>query len=52
VSKFPRIINVGEIVIKAKSPAEPGRTITAECVATTFVLQDATPRPAAAAAAK
>ncbi len=52
VSKFPRIINVGEIVIKAKSPAEPGRTITAECVATTFVLQDAPPRPAAAGAAK
>lgn len=40
VSKFPRIINVSEIAIKAKNPAESGRTITAECVATTFVLQE------------
>ena len=42
VSKFPRIINVSEIAIKARNPVEPGRTITAECVATTFVLQDGT----------
>ncbi len=41
ISKFPRIINVSEISIRAKTPAEPGRTIVAECVATTFVLQDA-----------
>ncbi len=41
ISKFPRIINVGSISIRAKSPAEPGATITAECVATTFVLQEA-----------
>ena len=40
VSKFPRIINVSEISIKARTAPEPGRTITAECVATTFVLQD------------
>jgi type IV pilus assembly protein PilO len=40
ISKFPRIINVGEISIRAKEPVEPGRTITAECVATTFVLQE------------
>jgi type IV pilus assembly protein PilO len=40
ISRFPRIINVSEISIKTKSPAEPGRTITAECVATTFVLQE------------
>lgn len=43
ISKFPRIINVGEISIRAKQPAEPGRTMTAECVATTFVLQDGAP---------
>jgi type IV pilus assembly protein PilO len=48
ISKFPRIINVSEIAIRAKTPAEPGRTVTAECVATTFVLQDGT----AAAGAK
>ena len=40
ISRFPRIINVSEITIKTKTPVEPGRTITAECVATTFVLQE------------
>ena len=40
ISKFPRIINVSEISIKAKEPPEPNRTIVAECVATTFVLQE------------
>ena len=40
VSKFPRIINVGEIKIKARE-AQTGRaTVTAECTATTFVLVD------------
>jgi type IV pilus assembly protein PilO len=41
VGKFPRIINVSEISIKAKTPPEPSATIVAECVATTFVLQEA-----------
>ena len=45
VSKFPRIISVSEISLKAKTPPEPNATITAECVATTFVLQEG--RPAA-----
>jgi type IV pilus assembly protein PilO len=40
ISKFPRIINVGEISIKAKTPPEPNATIVAECTATTFVLQE------------
>jgi type IV pilus assembly protein PilO len=40
ISKFPRIINVSEIAIKAKTPPEPNKTIVAECVATTFVLQE------------
>ena len=40
ISKFPRIINVSEISIKSKNPPEPNRTIVAECVATTFVLQE------------
>ena len=40
ISKFPRIINVSGIAIKAKEPPEPNRTITAKCVATTFVLQE------------
>ena len=41
VSKFPRIINIGEIALKAKTPPEPNATITADLVATTFVLQEA-----------
>jgi type IV pilus assembly protein PilO len=40
ISKFPRIINISEISIKAKTPAEQNRTIVAELVATTFVLQE------------
>lgn len=40
ISKFPRIINISEISIKAKTPTEQNRTIVAECVATTFVLQE------------
>jgi type IV pilus assembly protein PilO len=55
VSKFPRIINVGEIKIKARDPQTGRATVTAECTATTFVLVEpaapATPaaRPAAGA---
>ena len=41
VSKFPRIINVGEISISAKPRQEPNSTIVADCIATTFVLQEA-----------
>jgi type IV pilus assembly protein PilO len=41
ISKFPRIISVSEISIKAKNPPEPNATIVAEAVATTFVLQEA-----------
>ena len=39
VSKFPRIINVGEISIKSRLKPEAGVTIDTELVATTFVLQ-------------
>ena len=38
VSKFPRIINVSSIHIKAKVSATSSDTITADCTATTFVL--------------
>jgi len=52
VSKFPRIINVGNIKIRAREGARGGgSTITADCTATTFVLLDrpaaTTPAPAA-----
>jgi type IV pilus assembly protein PilO len=50
VSKFSRIINVSKINIKAKDKSEPTSTITADCVATTFVLLD-TSKPGAAAKA-
>ena len=52
VSKFPRIINVGDIKIDARASQSDGSTVTAECTATTFVLHEtATAKPAAAAAA-
>jgi type IV pilus assembly protein PilO len=40
VSKFPRIINVTGLTIRAVPAAAPGgtATITADCIATTFVL--------------
>ena len=49
VSKFPRIINVTGIKIRAKPMQTDASTITAECTATTFVLIE--PKPAAAPAA-
>ncbi len=47
VSKFPRIINVGNLRIKAKESTAGGPTVTADCTATTFVLIE--PKPAAPA---
>lgn len=46
VSNFSRIINVSNIVIRAKDKPEANSTISVECVATTFVLLD-TAKPAA-----
>jgi len=46
VSKFDRVINVGEMDIRAKAPSTDGATVTADLTATTFVLID-TPAPAA-----
>ena len=39
ISKFQRVININSISIKAKKEPAPEATIVAECVATTFVLQ-------------
>lgn len=49
ISKFHRIINVSDIVIKPKAQPDANATIVAECVATTFVLQEkpAPPTPGA-----
>jgi type IV pilus assembly protein PilO len=41
VSKFPRIINVGDISITSSSRQEPNNTVVADLTATTFVLQEA-----------
>ncbi|HKY20245.1 MAG TPA: type 4a pilus biogenesis protein PilO [Vicinamibacterales bacterium] len=40
VSKFSRIINVSNIAIRAKQTPDANSSITADCVATTFVLLD------------
>lgn len=40
VSKFPRIINISDITIRARPTQEANATVTAECTATTFVLAD------------
>jgi type IV pilus assembly protein PilO len=52
VSKFSRVININNIQIRAKQSASASgtSTITADCVATTFVLLEQ--KPAAAAAVK
>lgn len=49
VSKFPRIINIGNLDIRGKSQPSPNATIDVTCTATTFVLLDT---PAAAATKK
>lgn len=51
VSKFPRIINVTGIKIKAKEPSTGDVTIAAQCTATTFVLIEK-PAPATGAVPK
>ena len=48
VSKFDRVINVGDITIRAKDLSSDGTTITAEFTATTFVLIETAPAAPAA----
>ncbi|HEY7689398.1 MAG TPA: type 4a pilus biogenesis protein PilO [Dongiaceae bacterium] len=50
VSKFPRIINVGGINLAAKNPPEAQASMNIGLTATTFVLIDTAPAPAAAPA--
>ena len=38
VGKFTRIVNISSIDLKGKQKQDPSSTITADCVATTFVL--------------
>jgi type IV pilus assembly protein PilO len=44
VSRFPRIINIGDISITANPRPDPNSTIIADMTATTFVLQEAAGR--------
>jgi type IV pilus assembly protein PilO len=46
ISKFPRIINVGNLRIRGKAKPEANSTISAECTATTFVLLETPMAPA------
>jgi type IV pilus assembly protein PilO len=50
VSKFPRIIKVGDIKIDSLPNQNGGTTITAQCTATTFVLLEPKSAPATPAA--
>jgi type IV pilus assembly protein PilO len=52
IGKFTRIVNVSELDMKGKDRPEPNWTITATCVATTFVLLDKPAAPAKPAAAR
>jgi Tfp pilus assembly protein PilO len=47
LSKLSRIINVSDVSIKGKDKPEPASTITAKCVATTYVLVDPAKQPPA-----
>lgn len=52
VGKFTRIINISGLDVKAKDRPDSNSTITADCVATTFVLLDKAALDKAAAKAK
>ena len=52
VSKFPRIINVGNITITARETQTAGATVSANCTATAFVLVAPEEKPAAKGKAK
>ena len=49
VGKFTRIVNISGLDVKGKDKPDPNSTITATCVATTFVLLDNPAKPAAGA---
>jgi len=52
VGKFTRIVNISSIDLKGKQKQDPNSTITADCVATTFVLLDKPAAPTKPGAAK
>jgi type IV pilus assembly protein PilO len=52
VGKFTRIVNISGLSIATKAAASPNSTISAKCVATTFVLLDPASAPKTQAKAK
>ena len=52
VGKFTRIVNISDLDVKGKAQPDPNSTITASCVATTFVLLDKPTAAKQAAGAK
>jgi type IV pilus assembly protein PilO len=52
VAKFSRIITINQIQVRGKDQPAPETTITASCVATTFVLLERTGPPAPAGSAQ
>ena len=50
IGKFSRIININNVHIRAKDRPEPNATISVACVATTFVLLEASKAAAGGAA--
>jgi type IV pilus assembly protein PilO len=46
IRRLSRLVNVGNLKIKAQSKASASRTISASCVATTFVYVEGGPPPA------
>jgi len=51
VGKFTRIVNIADVDIKGKDRSTPSSTITATCIATTFVLLEKPAPPKAPPAA-
>lgn len=47
ISKFSRLINISEVVVRAVAEPDENLTITAECTATTFVLLETPVTPPA-----
>ena len=47
ISKFSRLINISDVVVRAVAQPEENLTITAECTATTFVLLETPVTPPA-----
>ena len=52
VGRLSRLVNVGNLKLRAQSQPKPSNTIAVSCVATTFVYVEASPTPPAPGGAK